>query len=779
MIILSLNNLIINSTNKTLTHDKWNELVNFNISIDQLLLNIIGPTYKGIYNPTTEYNKYDVLWIDNKLSIVEDTISKNIASFQLNEEYKNAIYSNNALYYINKLGCIKKIINNAYTIFDSITVDEFKININGEIIARKGDRFYKIINDVIYPLNITFGSEIIDYTIDKNYIYFISENIIRYGNIYNNENTYFEEIEININPIVVSTSDNYLIIIDDLSEVYIINKSNFEFKKYIISNLNVNNIGFEIIPINDTYFGIYDGISSINYYKINSNSISFIVNKNIDEYSKILTNSNSSLLSISKNNLVNVINNIPFSFREVDINKILSNNGSVEINNYDVSIDFSKGQTFYNNFTPSTNSGTLIENKYIQLNSNKKIVFENLPSFFNKTLILEAYLDNTYNSTHIGYFKNNGKQIFFNNEKEVGHIKIIINTYNDYSDIFIFKDNKFMKYVNKVNSNTNNINEFIITGNGVNLKKIIILNSNSSKDDVDLYGKNNILTKDFSFNILKPYSYVKTNENGQAIIQTGTSLIKGILNISDNSSSNNSYTALSTKGANIIENKIKNIEDIIDDSFSLVGHTHLFSEIKNIPSATNTQKGIVYLSNSIIDDSSKAANVADLKRVYDLANHKHPYLNIEIGGTVKGNTLFTQLNANNFNYTNAFGNEFSSKNINVSNNAVINNLTVSMSSFKENATFLKSINVYNKINSNSLESSTINVTNTLTSKNSTIQNLSSSNSNITSLTTDNISNTNKIKTNNLESTTATIVNLNSNTANIQKLIINGYTLTIE
>ena len=193
MIILSLKNILINENNKNLTHINWNKLVDFNISLDNILQNIIGPSYKGQYDPSIEYDKYDYLWIDNKLVIIDDLINQAYKEFNINESFSRAVYSNEFLYYINKNGNIKRTINNSSITFDSITVDDYKINYKGEIVARKGTRFYKIINNNVIPINITFGSEIIDIERkDKNFIIVLDNKykieISGYGIIISKEN---------------------------------------------------------------------------------------------------------------------------------------------------------------------------------------------------------------------------------------------------------------------------------------------------------------------------------------------------------------------------------------------------------------------------------------------------------------------------------------------------------------------------------------------------------------------------------------------------------------
>ena len=785
MIILSLKNILINENNKNLTHINWNKLVDFNISLDNILQNIIGPSYKGQYDPSIEYDKYDYLWIDNKLVIIDDLINQAYKEFNINESFSRAVYSNEFLYYINKNGNIKRTINNSSITFDSITVDDYKINYKGEIVARKGTRFYKIINNNVIPINITFGSEIIDYTIDKNYIYFISEGIIRFGNIYNSDNTYFQELEIDLYPSKISVSNNFIFILDHIGDILIIDKSNYEFKKYQL-DLNINNENLNIIAINDNYIVIYNGLDELRYYYILNNSIKLINIKNTKNNSLILNAFNSEYITVTSGRNINVVRNVPFNYREIDISKVLSCDNLIKINEYLYSIDFSKGQISYPGINLKSNlNTTMIENKYLSLN-NGSIKYDNFSSLLNKTLILDVNINNSFNGTYIGYLKTNNKQIFFNNESLKGDLKIIINILENTNEIFIYKDNKFIKNITKINSNINELNELLISGNGVNLKKLIITSINN-KEINDFYGKNEIYTDDYSINISNPYSYAKTDSKGNLNIQQGTNNTKGIVYLSDNLELNDKNTAISTVGSKKINDKIINIEEKLIPELASKEHKHRFNEILDIPHGNYNTKGIVYLSNKIEDDSSKAANSSDLKKTYDLANHTHPYLNYNNGGKVNGDTTFSKnlISSGNFIYYSASGEQLQAKIINVdsfnsknsifSGNSTFNGISI----FNNEVTFNKAIKCKSSITSGSLTTTNLYSSNTITTRNFETNIGSFSTLISKSITSDRVSSKTVSASSNMTSNQSDFKNSNIENLNItNKITLNGYSITI-
>lgn len=785
MIILSLKNILINENNKNLTHINWNKLVDFNISLDNILQNIIGPSYKGQYDPSIEYDKYDYIWIDNKLVIIDDLINQAYKEFNINESFSRAVYSNEFLYYINKNGNIKRTINNSSITFDSITVDDYKINYKGEIVARKGTRFYKIINNNVIPINITFGSEIIDYTIDKNYIYFISEGIIRFGNIYNSDNTYFQELEIDLYPSKISVSNNFIFILDHIGDILIIDKSNYEFKKYQL-DLNINNENLNIIAINDNYIVIYNGLDELRYYYILNNSIKLINIKNTKNNSLILNAFNSEYITVTSGRNINVVRNVPFNYREIDISKVLSCDNLIKINEYLYSIDFSKGQISYPGINLKSNlNTTMIENKYLSLN-NGSIKYDNFSSLLNKTLILDVNINNSFNGTYIGYLKTNNKQIFFNNESLKGDLKIIINILENTNEIFIYKDNKFIKNITKINSNINELNELLISGNGVNLKKLIITSINN-KEINDFYGKNEIYTDDYSINISNPYSYAKTDSKGNLNIQQGTNNTKGIVYLSDNFELNDKNTAISTVGSKKINDKIINIEEKLIPELASKEHKHRFNEILDIPHGNYNTKGIVYLSNKIEDDSSKAANSSDLKKTYDLANHTHPYLNYNNGGKVNGDTTFSKnlISSGNFIYYSASGEQLQAKIINVdsfnsknsifSGNSTFNGISI----FNNEVTFNKAIKCKSSITSGSLTTTNLYSSNTITTRNFETNIGSFSTLISKSITSDRVSSKTVSASSNMTSNQSDFKNSNIENLNItNKITLNGYSITI-
>lgn len=784
MIILSLKNILINENNKNLTHINWNKLVDFNISLDNILQNIIGPSYKGQYDPSIEYDKYDYIWIDNKLVIIDDLINQAYKEFNINESFSRAVYSNEFLYYINKNGNIKRTINNSSITFDSITVDDYKINYKGEIVARKGTRFYKIINNNVIPINITFGSEIIDYTIDKNYIYFISEGIIRFGNIYNSDNTYFQELEIDLYPSKISVSNNFIFILDHIGDILIIDKSNYEFKKYQL-DLNINNENLNIIAINDNYIVIYNGLDELRYYYILNNSIKLINIKNTKNNSLILNAFNSEYITVTSGRNINVVRNVPFNYREIDISKVLSCDNLIKINEYLYSIDFSKGQISYPGINLKSNlNTTMIENKYLSLN-NGSIKYDNFSSLLNKTLILDVNINNSFNGTYIGYLKTNNKQIFFNNESLKGDLKIIINILENTNEIFLYKDNKFIKNITKINSNINELNELLISGNGVNLKKLIITSINN-KEINDFYGKNEIYTDDYSINISNPYSYAKTDSKGNLNIQQGTNNTKGIVYLSDNLELNDKNTAISTVGSKKINDKIINIEKKLIPGLASKEHKHRFNEILDIPHGNYNTKGIVYLSNKIEDDSSKAANSSDLKKTYDLANHTHPYLNYNNGGKVNGDTTFSKnlISSGNFIYYSASGEQLQAKIINVdsfnSKNSIFsgNSTFNGVSIFNNEVTFNKAIKCKSSITSGSLTTTNLYSSNITTRNFET--NIGSFSTLISkSITSDRVSSKTVSASSNMTSNQSDFKNSNIENLNItNKITLNGYSITI-
>lgn len=647
----NLKELIITETNKNITHSGWNLLVDHEINYEVLLKSIIGDKYKGLYSPLKEYAKYDYVIIDNKLCIIDNLNNGFSFNYDLKNIKSNPVYSNNYLYYIDNNENIMKVINNAYFKVCDTKVDNFKINDKEEIVAKKGSRFYKIIENKLIPINITFGDEIENYFIDNNYIYFISEGLIRFGEIYNNDNTYFNEIEIEKIPMIISASNNNIFIITSDNKLITIDKLNYNQKIYDIFSYELNKKKANIIPLNDNFISIYDGKNNISGYKISDNNIYKISSKNFSNIEEV--NFTSKYLSLKEEKNISVINNIPFNYKEINPNYVLLKNSTIFPNEYNIMIDFEKSQIINSNFVPSINTGNIIENKYLEINNGNVIKYENFSNIFiNKSIILDLIIEDSFSSNEIGHIVENNKKIKILNNNSNGNIKIAINVFDSKYETFVYKDNEFINCFELNAESISSNNEFLINSPNLKIKQIIIFNNLLSKEILDYYCKNKISSYSTHLNNSTPFSYIKSNESGNTIIQTGTNNIKGILNISDELSSPNKYTAFSTNGAKKLNDKILEIEEIIDSSFSNKDHKHYFKEILEVPSGNESQKGIVYLTNEITDDSSKAATISSVKRTYDLANHKHPYLNLNTGGIVNGNTNIINLSSDDANIKN-------------------------------------------------------------------------------------------------------------------------------
>ena len=216
-------------------------------------------------------------------------------------------------------------------------------------------------------------------------------------------------------------------------------------------------------------------------------------------------------------------------------------------------------------------------------------------------------------------------------------------------------------------------------------------------------------------------------------------------------------------------------------------HKHRFNEILDIPHGNYNTKGIVYLSNKIEDDSSKAANSSDLKKTYDLANHTHPYLNYNNGGKVNGDTTFSKnlISSGNFIYYSASGEQLQAKIINVdsfnsknsifSGNSTFNGISI----FNNEVTFNKAIKCKSSITSGSLTTTNLYSSNTITTRNFETNIGSFSTLISKSITSDRVSSKTVSASSNMTSNQSDFKNSNIENLNItNKITLNGYSITI-
>ena len=640
------------------TASKWNETLDYSINFEKILNNILGPKFKGIYKVSNKYDKYDYVWYDDsiyQISGTNDFTPEVSNSYGLSNifKYKNGLLGLNQrkeiVYYTNIESII---INNS---FDSFYFDYLSKKCYGV----KDNRIYSINleNKEVKLLNIIFGDNVKIEKIlcDEVNIYIKTSDTI-YKSVFSNpESTLFEEIYKGKNIVDFDISHNLLFVVDLYNGMNIIGKIKNDKTAMKISIGTQITSDIRVAALNNNTFAIYDGKSSILTFFNNGTGIfnleSTIINyEGFNKGISYISRDEKDIVITSLNNTIVKIPAVKYKIEKVDFKHVISRNTNIELDSSIIAchLPYKNGYYTFNSktyindeesnfkivdFLPTVKK---LEKIYFDFStiSYFKVVMLKLKTNANGKSIAKAYYNNFVYDIILPEFKEDEVTVFLEYSKD-----------NKMIATFVTKDKIIEKEIESKPSSKTNIlvvsSEYTVMVNEV---AIFLTNlTNSYKD----YLANNIIipTKDI-INKPIPYSNTHLDSDGNLPIKIkNNSILKekdGIsVNISDDFNSNNREIAFSTAGANSLYSQLnENIKKILSD-FSDKTHTHRFDELKDIPIASQSIKGITTIAQSVSDSTITAISpkaVKDfVKSELTKYKHPHPYLNVETGGIVKGN----------------------------------------------------------------------------------------------------------------------------------------------
>lgn len=663
-----MKDIFINQQNPFLDHLKWNELANTNVLFNKILTSMLGGKYKGIYDENRLYDKYDYIWKDDNLYFVSDKPEfLEFKTVNIDGLEKPTLYGDNKLYALKNKRLVQ-IIENSENLKSNVVSDDFTFHPDSNTsIVKNGNNLIKVNNNKNYGINLSYQLPIKQMKYDGMYLYLLSENRIIYGEINSTDNTSYNEIEFSYNGCSFDVANKYIAILCDNKKLLIYDKKT---KTQLLSiNVNTADINKAVISFaNDDYLLFYDGQSSIvNYYISDNKSIdvNYIytseVTNNIENFS-----STNGFISFTKDNKLFYTSNINQIFVKADIRHLMITNSLIKPACLREGIDFTNGQIQSDNFSISNMSNITTKlNKGLLLSESNSSLFIKLNSINEKSFLISF---NSLNNKAVNLrfsFHFNGVKFDFEytqSSSKEKDINILFNFNNNKPEVFI--NNQSYQGIYSSTSNPNQ--ELIITGNYIELNSVACFTKILQKDEIDYILNNKLSLNAYEMKKLTPHTIVKTDSNGNVLVQTGSVTQKGILKISNDLSSPSEDKAFSTIGAFEQNNRIDQLEDMIRNNVSLSNHKHLFSEIINVPTASLSTNGIVKLSNNINNDTTVAATPSIVKTVYDLANHTHPYLPLN-GGVLNGNLECRMLNATDVSFNNLNSKDVTSKNINSDN----------------------------------------------------------------------------------------------------------------
>lgn len=636
----------VNGNDPYFTADKWNEALNYSKCFEKMINGILGNNFKGIYKPFENYNLYDYVWFnDNYYQIISE--KSNTVEVLQKENYDN-LYYHNSNYYIG-LNPNKKIVSiigqNEYEL-STLEYEKFYLYEN-EIIGVSGQNLYKIdINKkMTKPINWVFSKEIKDIKRDKFGIYTLSNNEIEYGNIVNDDVTETKLLCNKENISAFTINDKELFVLTEDNRVEILNKSTGEQIGSFNISQHIYHEKVKMIAPDNYSLVVYSGEKLLMFFNNNGNYIYSGNAKNdyITYGVTSLTNNNDYICATNNAGATIYLSN-RYNLEKIDVSSLLLYNANINKQDcIETYFDFSKGQFEYNNLKPEYNKLSVINNKGISIS---EFISYTLPSLSNKTVQLNIEVENPINEkictinvgtklADISVNLQKGKYVLFIDLEE--NIYRITSYIKDIKTITIhsYKSGEILHKITFKSQKKYILNSFYIFDNIISLYK------------KDYFSQNSVMSFDIQSSFKSyPYSYVKTDENGNININLENKSIlktaKGYkANLSDDTNSTETEIGFNLKGANSLKASLtskiaEEVKKLIDSLANKV-HRHKWSDLDEIPSATISKRGIVQLSNSISNSSETiAATEKAVKTAYDKASHGHPYLSSS-GGTVSGN----------------------------------------------------------------------------------------------------------------------------------------------
>lgn len=643
-----INQFKVQANDPYFTANKWNETLDYSINFEKMIKNILGPKFKGIYKVSNQYDKYDYVWYDDSIYQIIGTsnATMNISnSYGLTNvyKYKDGLLGLNQrkeiVYYTNKENII---INNS---FDQFCLDY----VSRECFGLKDNRIYRIDLETkkVELFNLVFGEDIKIEKIlcDESHVYIKSKNKI-YASIYlDEESTYIDSVVRTQNQIVdFDISNNYIFVVDLKNGVSVVRKT--QNKRYKEINVAIDiTTDVRTCAINDNTFVLYDGRNNIFTYFDNGSGIfnleSTVVN--YDGFNKgisSLTKNSRNILVVSLNNSIVSIPSIKYSIVKVDIKHVFSKNSNIDLDYSAVScyLPYKDGYYTYKgyNYLKQDECNFELSNLLPTVSSNSQITFDFNSVPYYKTIMLK--LKTNSNGKNVGtLFYNNVSYQINLPEFQGNEITVFLEYSKDKIIATYITEDKIIEDLDLKSSNISKSNILQIKSEyATSISEIILFMSELEMYYKDYLSNNVIIPmKDV---IVKPipYSKVHLDNNGNLPVKLkNSSLLKedeGLsVNISNDYRINNGEVAFSTAGANALYEKIIKVVNETLEEFSGVSHTHEFSELKNVPIATQSNKGIVSLAYSVSDSNNTAITPLAVKSFGDalaLKNHVHDFYDL-------------------------------------------------------------------------------------------------------------------------------------------------------
>lgn len=559
----NLNEIYVNKHDPFFTADKWNDSLSYSQNFEKMLNKFFGGTFKGLYKPFLSYDIYDYVWFNNDYYQVVDTNNTDTEFFN-KSNYKNVVYyKNNQFIGLNEKGQIVVFDKSNINIISLSTFQKIHLH-DDDIIALGNQKLYKV--DVVAKttnvINYIFARTINDIKRDKFQIYIVTNNTIEVGNTLNNDMTETKKLY-ETNRRIVDTALNYthILVLLDNNNVDIINKSTGKKDGYFTISQSINLQKVKTVCIDDYSYLVYDGNNKILTFNKTGNIYnyySFISNPNFVGTTS-LTSNNNYIVTTNPTTITKLIAT-RYSLSVVDIKSIIIKDlVSKKSNVIAEYIDFSKGQYETDTLKPISST--------IKAYNNKGVAIKNSLSYnynlTNKTIMFRLEANSNVNGNVLS-IKIGNKNISIQASNITGeHYYAVILLSDKYKVAHYHNDIKNVTIHNyPIMSSSENKFTFSSSTEYILKNFIIFKNSVEAESLIDFYYRNDLSSFDIQASTKSyPYSYVKTDENGNINLNIqDKSILKASngfkVNMSSNTSLKDRDIALNMEGANRLKSEI-------------------------------------------------------------------------------------------------------------------------------------------------------------------------------------------------------------------------------
>lgn len=597
---MEINNLKVNELDPFFTAEKWNESVSFIKTFQSLVYSILGHKFKGVYDPTLEYNIHDYIWFSGKCYLIKGVNNRSVLKTITKANQKSAHLVDNSFLSINN-GKLYSINGNFEKKLCDLEIDDFVYLEHKEfIIAKSGTKLVKIyLNGKYEYMNSVFEKDIRGFCIDDFGIYCITNNEILFGEIKSDEETVYETLfTANDSFIDVATYDKYIVVLTR-DKIIVLNKVDSSDRIFEVDIKKPEKA--KITSSSQNEFYIFDGDNTIFSIFISEDTvkISHLLKK--PEFNNLVSlKSTEGNITVTTNEHITSFVASKYNITEVDPRMLIVSKSILPILNSSFAVDFSKSElgSEFNKIYPNgfTNSGnemnngtyssnginvTFHKNHFMSINPNSSLLYS-IPTFGDSMFIFEIESSNrTTANANITINNGNGKQFNI----------VLGKDYNENTPYKIFvtiKDNqaKKLEFRNSVlfnQSSVHTINQSsqacirfnCLANENFRIKQVIQL-PYQEMENIDYLSNCQLVFKTPNDSLC--YTVVANDSNGIPSIKTHANILKektGLrVNNSDNYNLNNSNVMLNTAGSKKIGDELTRLRNDINRVEGIANHSH-------------------------------------------------------------------------------------------------------------------------------------------------------------------------------------------------------------